>query len=217
MKHIDSFKIFEAKKNPNRFFDSYTDSDYTSVSGSNTAPGWKDWLYNMFKNLEDRFERFDTYYQQNIAVKDINGRPIDTGMGWLIGTAGSLAANVASKIFKPAGWGKVIKKDPATSGAGTSASDMTIKTEHQRLMNDSFMKNDLPKIKSDDDFKEYVWDYYKHAGVKPGINKEVDTGAATIANTYLNSKRGVLPAAPSITAETPVSTGINPANIPMGN
>lgn len=216
MKHIDSFKIFEAKKDPNRFFDTYTNSDYTSVAGTDTAPGWKDWLYNMFKNLENRFERFDTYYQQNIAVKDINGRPIDTGMGWLIGTAGSLAANVASKIFMPAGWGKVIKKDPSASGLD-STGDMTIKTEHQRLMNDSFMKNDLPKMRGDDDFKEYVWDYYKHAGVKPGINKEVDTGAATLANTYLNSKRGTLPSVPSITPETPVSTGINPVNATMGN
>ena len=214
MKHIDSFKIFEAKKNPNRFFDSYTDTDYSSVSGTNTSPGWKDWLYNMFKNLEDRFERFDSYYQQNIAVKDINGRPIDTGLGWLIGTAGSLAANVASKVFKPAGWGKRIKKDPADSTTGTS--DMTIKTEHQRLMNDSFVKNDLPKIKSDDDFKEYVWDYYKHAGVKPGISKEVDTGAATFANTYLNSKRGALPMVAPAT-ESPISSTVASNSSVFGN
>lgn len=191
MKYIDSYKIFETKRNPNRFFDSYTNNDYSKVSGANTSPGWKDWLYNMFKNLENRFDNFDTYYKQKIAVKDINDRPIDTGLGWLIGTAGSIAANVASKVFQPAGWGKVVKKDPADTPE--------IKTEHQRLMNDSFIKNDLPKIKSDEDFKEHLWDYYKNSGVKPGVSKQVDTGAATFANTYLSSKSGVLPkVAPNI-------------------
>lgn len=209
MKHIDSFQIFEAKKNPNRFFDSYTDTDYSSVSGTNTSPGWKDWLYGMFKNLENRFENFDSYYQREIAMKDLSGRTIDTGLGWLIGTAGSLAANVAAKIFKPAGWGRRIKKDKSDS---SDSSGMTIKTEHQRLMNDSFVKNDLPKIKSDEDFKEYVWDYYKYAGVKPGVNKEVDSGMATIANTYLNNKRGTLP---KIAAEAPKpSSTVAQPNIP---
>lgn len=190
MKHIDSFKIFEAKKkNPYRFFDTYTDNDYNRYTGANAAPGWKTWMYDMFKNLENRFDRFNDYYLQNMAVKDINGRPIDTGLGWLIGTAGSLASSVASKIFEPSGIGSIIKKD----GEKGSTTDETIKAQHQRILSDTFVKNDLSKIKDDKDFQNYIFDYYKGAGVKPGVNKELDRGAATISNTYYNSKRGALP------------------------
>lgn len=192
MKHIDSFKIFESrKKNSLRFFDTYSDSDYNKYTGTNATSGWKTWLYDMFKNLEGRFDNFNSYYLNNMAVKDSSGRAIDTGLGWLIGTAGSMVSHVSSKIFEPSEIGSIIKKDGENkSGIGA---DETIRAQHQRLLNDTFIKEDLPKIKSDSDFQNYFFDYYRGAGTKPGENKQLDRGIATLTNTYLNSKRGVLP------------------------
>jgi hypothetical protein len=95
MKYLNTYKIFEAKK-----YSSY-DSRYKYYTGNDAQPGFSDFLYDFFKGMNDRFKNFDNYYKQNMALKDVSGRTIDTGLGWLVGTAGDLGTSVAMKIFEP--------------------------------------------------------------------------------------------------------------------
>jgi hypothetical protein len=95
MKYLDTYKIFENKKRT-----SY-DRSYEYYTGNKAQPGFSDFLYNFFRGMNDRFKNFNNYYKQNIALTDVSGKKIDTGLGWLVGTAGDLATNVAMKIFEP--------------------------------------------------------------------------------------------------------------------
>lgn len=187
MKHLHSYTLFESNfKN----YDKYNSSKYSSYTGGSTQPGWQDWMYNFFRSMQNRFENFNNYYRSNIAMKRTDGTAIDTGLGWLIGKSGSLATDVMSKIFEPgkfaglSGQGLLAKK---SGEKGLSAKNVT--PEHHRLLNDEFVKNDLPGIKNDDQMKDYIFGYYKKIGVPPGNNKVADDVAATYASTYYNNKK----------------------------
>lgn len=198
MKYIRSYALFESSlKN----YSKYDSSKYTTYTGQSTQPGWQDWIYNFFRSMQNRFENFDNYYKSNIAVKTSSGdrTPINTGLGWLIGKTGSLGSEVMAKIFEPgkfaslSGQGLLGPKSPSATAATTSVegikSSKDVRPEHHRLLNDQFVKNDLPGIKSDDQMKDYIFNYYKNVGVPPGKNKVADDVAATYASTYYNNKQ----------------------------
>ena len=88
MKHLDTYKIFEKKTS------SYSDR-YEYYTGNKAQPGFSSFLYDFFKGMNDRFKNYNSYYKDNLAPKDVSGRTIDTGLGALIGAAGSLASSVA--------------------------------------------------------------------------------------------------------------------------
>jgi hypothetical protein len=178
-------------------YDKYNPSKYNQYTGQNTQPGWQDWIYNFFRGLQNRFEGFDQFYKTNIAVKrdpKYGGGVIDTGLGWLIGKTGSLATELMAKIFEPgkfaslSGKGLLAPKDPSAD-VSQIRSSKDVKPEHHRLLNDQFVKNDLPTISNDDQMKDYIFNYYKKIGVPPGNNKVADDVAATYATTYYNNKR----------------------------
>ena len=124
----------------------------------------------------------------NIYMKDLHGNPIDTGMGWLIGQAGSMATSVAAKIFEPSEFVSTNWKTSDGSMLQPPTSDKDVKIEHLRLFNDNFAKKDLPGIKSDDDMKSWISNFYKKAGTTPGQVKWADDAASTAANTYFNAR-----------------------------
>lgn len=192
MKHIDSFTLFESiTKN----YDKYDANKYSAYTGQSTQPGWQDWIYNFFRSFQNRFENFDSFYKSNIAVKRSGGGTIDTGLGWLIGKTGSAATGVLAKIFEPgkfaslSGQGLLGPKSPSETGISGIKSSKDVRPEHHRLLNDEFVKNDLPSIKNDDQMKDYIFNYYKNLGTPPGKNKVADEVAATYASTYYNNKQ----------------------------
>lgn len=200
MKNIDSFQIFEGYNK----FRNY--SNYYRYTGSNPQPGYQEYIYDFFRGMRDRFENFNNYYKTNIAMTGYSGQKIDTGLGWLIGKAGSLGSTVAMKIFEPQEkkpftkiekdpkdkeW--LFKKKEAEDKLSKVNSDGDVTPEHQRLFNSNFVKNDLPAIQNDDSMKNYIFDFYKKAGVPPGKNKVADETAATLVTSYYNKKRGVMP------------------------
>jgi hypothetical protein len=175
MKHLDNFQIFENKIKQEALLE----------KGSAPA-GWSNWFYDFFKDMQNRFENFDSYYKQNIAMKDKTGKPIDTGLGWLIGTAGSLATGVAAKLFEPGDFA-------SKNGQGLLApkKDADITPQHKRLFNDNFKQNDLPKMNSDADFQNWASAQYKKAGVKPGQDKTVDSLVGDASKSFFGKSRGV--------------------------
>lgn len=196
MKYIRSYTLYESTL---KVFEKYDSSTYTTYTGQSTQPGWQDWIYNFFRSMQNRFENFDNYYKSNIAVKTSSGdrTPINTGLGWLIGKTGSLGSEVMAKIFEPGKFASLSNQGllapKSTSAAGTSVegirSPKDVRPEHHRLLNDQFVKNDLPGIKNDDQMKDYIFNYYKNVGIPPGKNKVADEVAATYASTYYNNKQ----------------------------
>jgi len=187
MRHLQSFELLESS---NKYVKSYTPEKYKKITGSDSAPGFTGWIYNIFMSLKSNFENMDNFFMSNIYMKDIHGKPIDTGMGWLIGQAGSLATSVAAKIFEPS---EFISTDWKSSDGSTitpPTSDKDVKPEHLRLFNDNFAKKDLPNIKNDGDMKNWITDFYKKSGTPPGKIRWVDDAASTASNTYYNRSMG---------------------------
>ena len=187
MRHLQSYELLESS---DKNFKSYSPEKYKKITGNDSAPGFTGWIYNIFMSLKNNFENMDNFFMSNVYMKDIHGNPIDTGMGWLIGQAGSMATSVAAKIFEPSEFVSTNWKSSDGSMLQAPTSDKDVKTEHLRLFNDNFAKKDLPNIKSDEDMKSWITNFYKKAGTTPGNVKWVDDAASTAGNTYYNGSMG---------------------------
>ena len=183
MKHIKSYEIFEATKHKGFYMD-YNESDFQGNTGMSPKSGFMGWMNNFFQNFADRFDRFDDYYKQNIALKLNNGTTLDTGLGWLIGTVGGMTTQFIADLFKRMPGSKKKSND---SSLPTPKSESEVTPLHQRVYNDSFVKNDLPNIKNDDDMEKYLMNYYSSNGIKPGQSKVADDMAANMAGSYYNT------------------------------
>jgi hypothetical protein len=187
MKHLQSYELLESS---DKYVKSYSPQKYKKITGNDSAPGFTGWIYNIFTSLKNNFENMDGFFKSNVYMKDIHGNAIDTGMGWLIGQAGSLATSVAAKIFEPSEFVSTNWKSSDGSMLQAPTSDKDVKTEHLRLFNDNFAKKDLPNIKNDDDMKSWITDFYKKAGTPPGKVKWADDAVSTVSNTYFNKSMG---------------------------
>ena len=188
MKHLQSYELLESS---DKYVKSYSPQKYKKITGNDSAPGFTGWIYNIFTSLKNNFENMDGFFKSNVYMKDIHGNAIDTGMGWLIGQAGSLATSVAAKIFEPSEFVSTNWKSSDGSMLQAPTSDKDVKTEHLRLFNDNFAKKDLPNIKNDDDMKSWITDFYKKAGTPPGKLKWADDAVSTVSNTYFNKSVGL--------------------------
>jgi hypothetical protein len=190
MKYIRSYTLYESTL---KVFEEYDASNYYKNTGQSAQPGWQDWIYNFFRSMQNRFQGFDRFYQREIAVKKAGGGSIDTGLGWLIGKSGSLATELMAKIFEPNKFASLTNQGllapKSTTDVPTIKSSKDVTPEHHRLLNDQFVKNDLPNISNDDQMKDYIFNYYKKIGVPPNYNKVADEVAATYATTYFNNKK----------------------------
>lgn len=207
MKYLEPFDLFEGS-NPFKKYGSY---EY--YSGNKPQPGYGQFLYDFFKGMNERFKRFNDYYKSNIAATNVSGVKIDTGLGWLIGTAGDLATSIPMKIFEPSklytkvdtgdssaygGKKKTTKDFPASDKiSGTPLkvpkSEADVTPEHQRLLSNNFIKNDLPNINSDSDMQNYVEKFYKDLRIKPGMSKAADEASTNMITSYYNKRSGVMP------------------------
>jgi hypothetical protein len=142
--------------------------------------------------MQNRFEGMDNFFKNSIYMKTTDGQTIDTGLGWLLGTAGSLATGVLAKIFEPGDF--ITKNQNWGAGSGSDSAlpktEADVKPEHLRLMNDKFVNNDLPNINSDTQMQDYIGNSYKKWGVSPGQSTVADDLLATNANTYYNKTKG---------------------------
>ncbi len=192
MKHLKPYELLESSgKNISNF----SSQKYKSITGNDSAPGFSGWIYGLLKGMQSNFDNMENYFKNNIYVKTKDGQTIDTGFGWLLGTAGSLATGVLSKIFEPGdfisknqNWGSNKSGDSAPIKAPESEAD--VKPEHLRLMNDKFISNDLPNISSDNQMQDYITRSYKGWGIAPGQSQAADDLIATNANTYYNKTKG---------------------------
>ena len=184
MRHISSFKIFESS--------GYNSSDYEKMTGNSAISGVTQWIYSFFKDLDARFKELGKTFTDN-SFKDIHGKPIDSGIGWAVGLAGSLASDVAETVFKPSDFFKKTDGTSLLSKELTPQKDSDVKLEHQRLLSNNFIENDLSNINSDSDMKKYILNSYKKSGVrrgeKPWFDKVMDTNAAS----WYSKKNGVIP------------------------
>lgn len=188
MRHLQSYELLESS---DKNVKSYSPEKFKKITGNDSAPGFTGWIYNIFTSLKNNFENMDGFFKNEIYMKDIHGNAIDTGMGWLIGQAGSLATSVAAKIFEPSEFISTNWKSSDGSMLQAPKSDKDVKTDHLRLFNDNFTNKDLPNIKNDDDMKSWITNFYKKAGTSPGNVKWVDDAALTAGNTYFNKSAGM--------------------------
>jgi len=202
MKHLKPYELLESSgKNISNF----SSQKYKTITGNDSAPGFTGWIYGLLKGMQNNFDNMENYFKSNIYVKTKDGQTIDTGLGWLLGTAGSLATGVLSKIFEP---GDFISKNQnwgsGNSGAKIPGTEAEVKPEHLRLMNNKFVEQDLPNISSDTQMKDYIGKSYKGWGIAPGQSQAADDLIATNANTYFNKKSGYpfTSKLPSLAAET---------------
>jgi hypothetical protein len=161
-------------------------------------------------------------------MKDVSGKTIDTGLGYLIGTAGDLATSVAMKIFEPqdkktfnklpedpdkkdnSWWVRKKEGDPKdkewlAKKTGTSPldgsslsvpkTDADVTPEHQRLLSNNFIKNDLPGINTKEQMQDYIMNFYQKSGVPPGKSKVADEAASNMIGSFFNKTKGVNPVA----------------------
>lgn len=191
MKHLKPYELLESSaKNISNF----SSQKYKAITGNESAPGFTGWIYGLLKGMQNNFDNMENYFKNNIYVKTKDGQTIDTGLGWLLGTAGSLATGVLSKIFEP---GDFISKNQnwgsgKTSDGGIKAptSEADVNPEHLRLMNNKFVEKDLPNISSDAQMQDYIGRSYKGWGIGPGQSQAADDLIATNANTYYNKTKG---------------------------
>lgn len=171
MKHLKTFKIFE--------------NEISIEEAENQDETMTGWLYNFFNNLSAKFKEFERVYTAN-SYKDSFGKPIDSGLGWLIGTTGSIASDVAAKIFKPS---DVFKRNGKgiLGSLKSPESDADVTVDHQRLMNKDFVDNDLPNIKSEDDMANWAARQYSKNGLKP---KEKPWFDQMVKNAAVSWKNG---------------------------
>jgi hypothetical protein len=188
MKHLRPYELLESS---NRNLGNFSSQRFKSITGNDSAPGFGGWIYGLLKTMQNRFEGMDGFFKSNLYVKTGDGQTIDTGLGWLLGTAGSLATGVLSKIFEPGdfistnqNWGSGEK------GLSSPSTEADVKPEHLRLMNNKFVNNDLPNINSDTQMEDYIGNSYKKWGVAPGQSSVADDLLATNANTYYNKTKG---------------------------
>lgn len=187
MRHLQTYELLESSS---KNLKSFTPDKYRKITGNSSASGFTGWIYNIFMSLKSNFENMDNFFMSNIYMKDLHGKPIDTGMGWLIGQAGSLATSVAAKIFEPGEFISTNWKSSDGTMLQPPTSDKDVKTEHLRLFNDNFTKKDLPNIKNDEEMKSWITGFYKKAGTPPGRVKWADDAVLTASNTYYNKSMG---------------------------
>jgi hypothetical protein len=187
MKHLQAYELLESS---GRNLKSYNSEKYNKITGKTSAPGFTDWIYNIFKSLQNNFDNMDNYFKNNIYMKSSNGQVIDTGLGWMLGQAGSLVTGVAAKIFEPSDFISTNWKSSDGTPLQAPTTDKDVKPEHLRLFNDNFEKKTLPNINSDEDMKSYISTLYQKAGTPPGKVKWLDDAAATVSNSYYNKSKG---------------------------
>lgn len=190
MKHLRSFELLESS---NRNLSKFSSQKFKSITGNDSAPGFGGWIYGVLKTMQNRFEGMDDFFKSNLYVKTGSDQTIDSGLGWLLGTAGSLATGVLSKIFEPSDFISKNQNWGSSSGGKETSmpgSESDVKPEHLRLMNDKFVENDLPNITSDSQMQDYIGNSYKKWGVAPGKSAVADDLLATNANTYYNKSKG---------------------------
>lgn len=209
MKHLREYELLESS---GRNINNFSPQRFKSITGNDSAPGFTGWIHGLLKTMQNRFDGMDGFFKNNLYVKTPQGT-IDTGLGWLLGTAGSLVTGVLGKIFEP---GDFITKNQnwgssgGEKGLSVPSTEADVKPEHLRLMNDKFVRNDLPGITSDNQMQDYIGNSYKKWGVAPGQSKVADDLLSTNANTYYNKISGYpvaskLPSIPSAGTATKIA------------
>jgi hypothetical protein len=190
MKHLKPYELLESS---GRNLSNFSSQRFKTITGNDSAPGFTGWMHGLLKNMQNRFEGMDNFFKSNIYMKSSTGT-IDTGLGWLLGTAGSLATGVLAKIFEPGDFISTNQNWGAGSSIGSDSSlpksEADVKPEHLRLMNSKFVNNDLPNINSDAQMQDYIGNSYKKLGVSPGQSSVADDLIATNTNTYYNKSKG---------------------------
>ena len=180
MKHLRTYKVFE-----------------------NVLGDIESGIHDFWSDMNQKFDDFDQNYQNNIAYKTKDGSVVDTGLGWLIGTAGSLVTGIAQKLFsKNDFFAKKVRVKDSTTGLERDATDAEmdklfpkddkgLTPVHQRLLNNNFIERDLPKINNKSEMQNYMKSFYEKAGVKRGQVPYIDKVADQNVGAYLKKSGGM--------------------------
>jgi hypothetical protein len=182
MKHICNYEVFEAN--------------------SQGSGGIEGAIHDFFAGIESRFADFNDKYRSDIAFKTTDGQVVDTGLGFLIGAAGSLIAGVAKRLFsKNDFFARKIQVKDSKTGKTRNATDRemnemfpndddALSPVHQRLLNNDFISKDLPNMRNDSDMQSYVKNIYKKNGFKRGENPFFDKSVNGMVGSYVKQNKG---------------------------
>jgi len=120
---------------------------------------------NFFQRMEDRINRMAelgaTFQQQRRA--DRGRSSFNTGVESLFSLP-SVVPNILKRVFGPTDY-EITKK---------ITSDESVDLDFMRHTNERFIKNDLPKIKTEKQLEDNIEDLYRKGGVRRGQSPALD-------------------------------------------
>ena len=181
MKNIQLYEHFCLSESSKSFFrnkglpEKY--KDRAKLYGVSANPGILGKVSNFFNKAENRINNMANagkgLQQSRRGERIAGGQGFNTGIEALFGIA-SVVPNVLKRVFGPSDYelGKSI------------SSDDQVDIEFIRHTNDNFIKKDLPKIRSERQLEDNIYDLYRKAGVSRGKSPALDDIADNRANLY---------------------------------
>lgn len=145
--------------------------------GLSDDPGILSKMSNFFQRMENKIndaaERGKAWVRQNRASRPYGGP--NTGVELLFGGL-SLVPNILKRVFAPTKY--EFTKKPKND------EDL----EFLRHTNEDFSKNELPKIKTEDELADNISDLYYRGGVSMGESRALDDIARNRVNMYYQNQ-----------------------------
>jgi hypothetical protein len=164
MNNIKTYKDFILNESRNKFLTSgYKNrvKDY-GLSGNSTILQKTE---NFFQKMEDRINRMaemgQSYQKQRRSERGTSS--FNTGVESLFSLP-SVVPNVLKRVFGPTDFGFTKKL----------ASDESVDLDFVRHTNEKFIKNELPKIKTEKQLEDNIEDLYRRGGVRRGQSPALD-------------------------------------------
>ena len=182
MRPIITYTLFEKLGDPSTGkLKRYPVDQFTKDTGKKLSPSIgnkaNNWVSNFMGKIFNDPETWGSSITSR-ADKDHNGKPLDAGLGFLVGTVGSAAKGISSKILAQGQDLDIV--DGKKLGT----------PEHQNLFIDNFIKNDMNKIGNKGELSDYLKDFYKSNGIRPGELPAADEAAENMATSWVTSPAG---------------------------
>lgn len=190
MENIENYKNFLLNESyGNYFVDKKMPKKYpdrAKAVGLSGNPTILKKVYGFFDRMEDRINRMaalgKTYQQQRRSER---GGRLNTGVESLFGAI-SVVPNVLKRVFGPTDF-ELTKK---------FTSDESVDLDLLRHTNERFVKNELPKIKTEKQFETNIEELYQRGGVKykqsPILDEIARNRAASFYQREMNPNSPIL-------------------------
>lgn len=190
MENLDNYRNFLLNESSSDFFGkrgmSKKYSDRNKAVGLSGNPSILRKMYDFFNRMEDRINRMaeqgKMYQQQRRSER---GGKFNTGVETLFGAA-SVVPNVLKRVFGPNEF-ELAKR---------VTSDEAIDLDLLRHTNERFVKNELPKIKTEKQLETNIEELYQRGGVKfkqsPALDEITRNRVASFYQREMNPNTPIL-------------------------